>query len=54
MSSVMAPKALYRVMLRQAREMNDYNFRMYSLRRVKAGFRKNQHLQGYVCFVAAF
>eukprot|EP00980_Cylindrotheca_fusiformis_P015903 scaffold4658_cov118-Cylindrotheca_fusiformis.AAC.9 len=40
------PNALYRALLRQARELPDYNFRSYSVRRVKAGFRKNQHLQG--------
>jgi len=26
--------------------MNDYNFRSYAIRRVKAGMRKNQGLQG--------
>lgn len=46
MSTTIAPKTLYRVMLRQAKEMSDYNFRMYSVRRVKAGFRNNQNLQG--------
>lgn len=39
-------KALFRTMLREAKNMNDYNFRMYGIRRVKAGFRKQQGLQG--------
>eukprot|EP00429_Kryptoperidinium_foliaceum_P120352 CAMPEP_0176301234 /NCGR_PEP_ID=MMETSP0121_2-20121125/60749_1 /TAXON_ID=160619 /ORGANISM="Kryptoperidinium foliaceum, Strain CCMP 1326" /LENGTH=86 /DNA_ID=CAMNT_0017642681 /DNA_START=37 /DNA_END=297 /DNA_ORIENTATION=+ len=46
MSSSIAPKALYRVFLRQAQQMTDYNFRLYSVRRVKAGFRKHQNLHG--------
>eukprot|EP00429_Kryptoperidinium_foliaceum_P011293 CAMPEP_0176004908 /NCGR_PEP_ID=MMETSP0120_2-20121206/1935_1 /TAXON_ID=160619 /ORGANISM="Kryptoperidinium foliaceum, Strain CCMP 1326" /LENGTH=86 /DNA_ID=CAMNT_0017337603 /DNA_START=128 /DNA_END=388 /DNA_ORIENTATION=- len=46
MTAGMAPKAMYRMMLRQANQMTDYNFRMYSIRRVKAGFRTNQKLQG--------
>lgn len=43
--------SLYRAMLREAKQVSDYNFRSYSIRRVKGGFRKNQHLQGYVCQV---
>lgn len=40
--------ALYRSLLQHAKQMNDYNFRKYATRRVKAGFQKNRHLQGYV------
>eukprot|EP00526_Cylindrotheca_closterium_P028004 CAMPEP_0113617686 /NCGR_PEP_ID=MMETSP0017_2-20120614/8916_1 /TAXON_ID=2856 /ORGANISM="Cylindrotheca closterium" /LENGTH=84 /DNA_ID=CAMNT_0000527105 /DNA_START=108 /DNA_END=362 /DNA_ORIENTATION=- /assembly_acc=CAM_ASM_000147 len=42
----MTAQTLYRSLLRQAKQVPDYNFRSYSIRRVKAGFRKNQHLQG--------
>ena len=42
----MAPLHLYRSLLRQAKGMKDYNFRMYAQRRVKAGFVKNRDLQG--------
>lgn len=38
--------SLFRSLLREAKQVTDYNFRTYSIRRVKAGFRKNQHLQG--------
>jgi hypothetical protein len=40
------PTTLFRTLLREAKHMTDYNFRMHSIRRVKAGFRKNQQLQG--------
>ncbi|CAJ1953896.1 unnamed protein product [Cylindrotheca closterium] len=42
----MTAQALYRNLLRQAKQVTDYNFRSYSIRRVKTGFRKNQQLQG--------
>lgn len=42
----MTPLSLYRSLLRQAKSMKDYNFRMYAQRRVKAGFSKNLHLRG--------
>ncbi|KAL7563755.1 hypothetical protein ACA910_020441 [Epithemia clementina (nom. ined.)] len=42
----MASLHLYRALLRQAKGMKDYNFRMYALRRVKVGFQKNRSLQG--------
>lgn len=40
------PTILYRNLLRQARQMNDYNFRSYAMRRAKQGFVKNKALQG--------
>lgn len=49
--SAMAPKTLYRTLIREAKKMHDYNFRSYALRRVKVGFEKNRELQGYVCSV---
>jgi len=32
--------------MRQARQVNDYNFRSYAVRRVKTGFYMNRDLQG--------
>ena len=46
MTSPAAPLALFRALLREAKHMNDYNFRSYAIRRVKLGFRENQQLQG--------
>lgn len=40
------PKLLYRNLMREAKKMNDYNFRMYALRRVKTGFKMSRNLQG--------
>ena len=37
---------LLRSLLREARHINDYNFRSYAVRRVKAGFNKNRTLSG--------
>ena len=37
---------LLRSLLREARHINDYNFRSYAIRRVKAGFDKNRNLAG--------
>eukprot|EP00591_Stephanopyxis_turris_P012100 CAMPEP_0195529974 /NCGR_PEP_ID=MMETSP0794_2-20130614/32661_1 /TAXON_ID=515487 /ORGANISM="Stephanopyxis turris, Strain CCMP 815" /LENGTH=80 /DNA_ID=CAMNT_0040661365 /DNA_START=95 /DNA_END=337 /DNA_ORIENTATION=+ len=37
---------LFRSLLRNAKQLNDYNFRVYAIRRVKTGFRANQNLQG--------
>ena len=37
---------LLRSLLREARHINDYNFRSYAVRRVKAGFDKNRNLVG--------
>lgn len=41
-----SPKSLYRALLRQGKMVHDYNFRSYALRRIKAGYQRNQHLQG--------
>ena len=40
--------SLFRKMMREARHFNDYNFRAYAMRRVRGGFEKNRHLEGYV------
>eukprot|EP00339_Tiarina_fusa_P007136 CAMPEP_0117078166 /NCGR_PEP_ID=MMETSP0472-20121206/55119_1 /TAXON_ID=693140 ORGANISM="Tiarina fusus, Strain LIS" /NCGR_SAMPLE_ID=MMETSP0472 /ASSEMBLY_ACC=CAM_ASM_000603 /LENGTH=83 /DNA_ID=CAMNT_0004804809 /DNA_START=95 /DNA_END=346 /DNA_ORIENTATION=+ len=48
----MATTALYRTFLREAKQMSDYNFRNYAIRRVKTGFRKNVALQGDEASVA--
>ncbi|GKZ00829.1 LYR motif-containing protein 4 [Mayamaea pseudoterrestris] len=40
-----SPLPLYRALMRQAKTVNDYNFRMYAIRRVKAGFVKNRTLK---------
>jgi len=32
--------------MRQATQMNDYNFRAYSIRRIRTGFEKNRLLEG--------
>jgi len=37
---------LYRQLMRQAKNMNDYNFRSYAMRRVKVGFESNRSLIG--------
>mmetsp|Transcript_15566 Transcript_15566/g.25927 ORF Transcript_15566/g.25927 Transcript_15566/m.25927 type:complete len:80 (+) Transcript_15566:85-324(+) len=43
---------LLRSLLREARHINDYNFRSYAVRRVKAGFDKNRNLTGEEAAVA--
>ena len=48
MSSPVAPLTLFRSLLREAKHVNDYNFRSYAIRRVKTGFQANRQLQGYV------
>ena len=46
--------SLYRSLTRQAKQLSDYNFRSYAVRRVKAGFLKNRQLQGYATGVSLF
>mmetsp|Transcript_34962 Transcript_34962/g.104293 ORF Transcript_34962/g.104293 Transcript_34962/m.104293 type:complete len:83 (-) Transcript_34962:382-630(-) len=46
MTSPTAPIPLFRTLLREARKMNDYNFRSFAIRRVKTGFAANRDLQG--------
>ena len=46
MTSSSAALPLLRSLLREARHMNDYNFRSYAMRRVKEGFVQNRHLSG--------
>lgn len=38
--------SLFRTLLREAKQMTDYNFRSFAVRRVKAGFKTNRNLQG--------
>jgi hypothetical protein len=38
--------SLFRTLLREAKQMTDYNFRSFAVRRVKAGFKTNRVLQG--------
>ena len=40
--------SLLRALLRESRQVNDYNFRMYAIRRVKAGFIASRDLTEYV------
>jgi hypothetical protein len=40
------PLPLFRTLSREARKMNDYNFRMYAIRRVREGFEMNRNLAG--------
>ena len=37
---------LFRNLMRQATQMHDYNFRAYSIRRIRTGFEKNRLLEG--------
>lgn len=37
---------LFRRLMREAKQMNDYNFRAYAIRRVRAGFDQNRLLEG--------
>lgn len=41
-----AAKNLYRSLLREAKQVSDYNYRSYAVRRTKAGFDMNRSLQG--------
>mmetsp|Transcript_41274 Transcript_41274/g.58063 ORF Transcript_41274/g.58063 Transcript_41274/m.58063 type:complete len:82 (-) Transcript_41274:132-377(-) len=40
------PIQLFRSLLREAKKMDNYNFRAYSIRRVKTGFKMNKDLSG--------
>ena len=54
MTTAMPPLTLYRALIRQGKLFQDYNFRSYALRRIKTGFQRQKHLQGYahvVCHV---
>mmetsp|Transcript_18969 Transcript_18969/g.26705 ORF Transcript_18969/g.26705 Transcript_18969/m.26705 type:complete len:84 (-) Transcript_18969:380-631(-) len=46
MATSQAAKCLFRSLLREAKKMNDYNFRLYSIRRIKMGFLSNLSLEG--------
>jgi len=46
------PLPLFRTLSREARKMNDYNFRMYAIRRVREGFEMNRNLAGEEAAVA--
>ncbi|XP_072567459.1 LYR motif-containing protein 4 isoform X1 [Paramormyrops kingsleyae] len=36
--------SLYRMLMKESKKFPSYNFRTYALRRVKHGFRENQHV----------
>ena len=42
----MAARSLFRTMLREAAQVDQYNFRNYAIRRVREDFRKNASLTG--------
>ncbi|VEU38698.1 unnamed protein product [Pseudo-nitzschia multistriata] len=44
--------ALFRRLLREAKQFNDYNFRAYAVRRIRGGFEKNRHLEGDAAQIA--
>jgi hypothetical protein len=46
MSSTSTSIQLFRRLMKEAKQMQDYNFRMYAMRRIKAGYDKNRSLQG--------
>ena len=48
MSASNASLSLFRSLLREARRVDNYNFRLYAIRRVKIGFRNNRDLTGWV------
>ncbi|KAL7443978.1 hypothetical protein ACHAXH_009888 [Discostella pseudostelligera] len=41
-----ASLSLFRSLLREAAKMDNYNFRLYALRRVRIGFENNRNLTG--------
>ena len=55
-SQAMNPSiSLFRSLLREAKKVDNYNFRLYAIRRVKLGFNINRNLTGYVSlFVSLF
>ena len=42
----MAARSLFRTMLREAAQVDQYNFRNYAIRRVREDFRRNAALAG--------
>eukprot|EP00956_Cyclotella_meneghiniana_P004680 scaffold5766_cov64-Cyclotella_meneghiniana.AAC.7 len=44
--STIAPLTLFRSFLREAKKVDNYNFREYAIRRVKIGFQINRSLTG--------
>ncbi|KAL7465432.1 hypothetical protein ACHAXS_005756 [Conticribra weissflogii] len=52
MSSPQAPMALFRSLLREAKKVDNYNFRHYAIRRTRAGFTANRDLTGNEAVVA--
>ena len=42
----MAARSLFRTMLREAAQVDQYNFRNYAIRRVREDFRRNAALSG--------
>ena len=43
-----AATTLYRRLLREAKQVHDYNFRLYAIRRIKAGYDRNRSIGRYV------
>ncbi|KAL9189013.1 hypothetical protein ACHAXT_011503 [Thalassiosira profunda] len=46
MSASGASLSLFRSLLREAKKVDNYNFRHYAIRRVKVGFQHNRNLTG--------
>mmetsp|Transcript_14521 Transcript_14521/g.24831 ORF Transcript_14521/g.24831 Transcript_14521/m.24831 type:complete len:84 (+) Transcript_14521:158-409(+) len=46
MSATNASLSLFRSLLREAKKVDNYNFRQYAIRRVKVGFQINRDLTG--------
>ncbi|KAL3787678.1 hypothetical protein ACHAWO_000478 [Cyclotella atomus] len=44
--SAIAPLSLFRSLIREARKVDNYNFREYAIRRVRIGFQINRNLAG--------
>lgn len=51
MSISSASLSLFRSLLRNAKKVDNYNFREYSIRRIKIGFQNNRSLTGYVVYM---
>ena len=50
MSSSTATLSLFRTMLRESKKVDNYNFRLYAVRRVKLGFELNRSLTGWASY----
>mmetsp|Transcript_25589 Transcript_25589/g.54375 ORF Transcript_25589/g.54375 Transcript_25589/m.54375 type:complete len:85 (+) Transcript_25589:182-436(+) len=52
MSASNASLSLFRSLLREARKVDNYNFRDYAIRRVRVGFQINRELTGNEASIA--